>query len=94
MKAHIPYREIPKTERKALAVEAYRLSPYLRTVRFIAFLIPMVLAAVLSRGVSPGNDLSGSLVVTVLPALVLSAIIWEIFGRPRLRTEIERIKNA
>ena len=94
MKTHTTYREILKEERKALAVEAYRVSPNLRMIRFMAWFIPFVFAAALSREFPPGKDLVVSFGVTVPSALILSVLIWEVFGRPRLRAEVERIKNA
>jgi len=94
MKSRIPYSEIAKAERRALAAEAYRTSPTLRRVRFLAFFIPFMFAAALSRELALGKDIQSRLVVTLPSAGILCVLIWEVFGRPRLRAEIERIKNG
>lgn len=77
-----------------LAADAFRASPHLRTIRSIAFFVPFVLAAGLARAFPPGKDLALSLGVTLPSALLLSALIWALFGRPRLVAEIERMKIA
>ena len=95
MTTHINYRDIPKEERKRLATEAYRRTPRLRAVRFAAVFLPILLSGPLSDYVVPKNGpFLPHLSVAVVFALILSASIWETLGRPRLRTEVEKLKNA
>jgi hypothetical protein len=95
MNTHIRYAEIPKEERKQLEAEAYRQSPKLRTVRFAALLLPVALSiAPTDHFTPPDSSLFVHLVIRVACALVLSAMIWETIGRPKLKAEVEKLKNA
>jgi hypothetical protein len=94
MKTFVSYPEIPATERKALAVQAYRRSRPLRAIKFTAFLLPFFCYLAFSEEFARGASIPVRMLVGLAPALVLSLLIWEIWGRPKLRAEIERIKNA
>jgi hypothetical protein len=82
MKTPLVYREIPRAERKLLAAEAYRRSKTLRMIRFAAVFLPILLGGALTQEVG------------VSAAVVLCFAIWESIGRPKLRAEVERLRNA
>ena len=94
MKSHMSYREIPKAERKLLASEAYRNSRALRTIRFATVFMPIFVGGALAKEFAPADNFAMSLLAAVGFASVICAAIWEILGRPKLRSEIERLKNA
>lgn len=95
MTTHVNYRDIPKEERNLLAAEAYRRTPRLRVVRFAAAFLPILFSRLLADYVVPRNGpYISRLAVVVAFALILSASIWETLGRPRLRAEVEQLKNA
>ena len=94
MKTYIYYRDIDKGERKRLAMEASK-QPRLRVILFVSILIPLLLSGVLADSiVSKNGPFWEHLVVRLVSALILAGIIWEIFGRRRLRADIEKLKNA
>ena len=95
MNSPIKYRDIPREERKRLAAEVYRRTPRLRTIRFAAVFLPILLSGLLANYFFPksGQFLSRLSVVVVI-ALILCAIIWESIGHPRLKAEVEKLKNA
>jgi hypothetical protein len=94
MKTHIQYRDIPKAERKSLAAEAYRRSGYLRTVRFASIFIPILLGGAFANEFGPADQFLAQVAMSVAAALMLCLAIWESLGRPKLKAEVERLKNA
>lgn len=92
---HVNYRDIPKEERRQLATEVFRLTPWLRTVRFAAVFLPISFSGLLADQIVPRNGpYLSRLAVVVVFALILGASIWETLGRPRLKAEVEKLKNA
>ena len=95
MNTRVNYRDIPKDERKRLATEVYRLTPRLRTIRFAAIFLPILFSGLLTDSVVPkGGPLLPRLGIRVLFSVILCAAIWETLGRPRLKSEVEKLKNA
>ncbi|WP_157693928.1 hypothetical protein [Opitutus sp. GAS368] len=95
MTTHVNYRDIPKEERKRLESEAIHRTPRLRTVRFAAVFLPVLFSGLLANYIVPSNGpFLSRLAVVVVFALILGVSIWETLGRPRLKIEVEKLKNA
>lgn len=94
MKTPLAYREIPRAERKLLAAEAYRRSKTLRTIRFVAVFLPILLGGALTQDVGPIDNLLLRLSISISAAVALCFVIWQSIGQPKLRAEVERLKNA
>ena len=94
-KIPVSYRDIPKQERTRFVETAYHQKPRLRVVRFAAFLVPMMFSGLLTDlVVSKAGPFLLRLGFHILFAVGLCVIVWEIFGRPRLHAEVEKLKNA
>jgi hypothetical protein len=95
MNPYIAYPQIPSDERERLCKEAYRNSKSLRTIRFTA-----VFASLLFSGAFTGQLLLGGWVplthiaIRIAASLVICGAIWGIFGQPKLRAAVEKLKNA
>lgn len=94
MKTRIEYRDIPKAERKSLAVEAIRQSKALRMIQYASIMIPIMLGGAVAKEFVLPHHFFERLGITVGAALLVSLLIWESLGRPKLRAEIERLKNS
>jgi len=94
MTTQVSHSDIPKAEMKRLEAEVYRRSSKLRAVRFAAFLVPLLAYVSLAREVVLRNEPLPRLLVCLPFAAALSWIIWRLFGRPALRVEVERLRNA
>jgi len=95
MSPPVRYNDIPTEERKHLASEALRSARSLRTVQFTASFLPLLLSGSLADLVLPkGGPFLPHLGVRVIFAVILYAISWAIIVRPRLRAEVEKLKNG
>jgi hypothetical protein len=94
MTTYVRFRDIEKGERKRLSAEASR-QPHLRAALFAAIFVPLLLSGPLADYVAPMGSLSlAHFGARLVAALILAAIIWEIFGRRRLKADVEKLKNA
>ena len=74
---------------------AYHKKPKLRVVRFAALLVPMMFSGLLTDYVvSKDGPFLLRLGFHVLFAVGLCVIVWELFGRPKLQAEVEKLKNT
>lgn len=88
------YSDIPRDERKRLAVVAYRQSR-VRTLLFAAIFIPMLFSKTIADYVVPqSSSLLAHFGVTLGISLIFTAVIWESVGRGLLKAEIVKLKNA
>ena len=95
MKTHVPYRDIPVKERKELGAEVYRRSPGLKILLFVVVLGSVLGTKLVLDHVWPQKGFSLARSATAVGgAVILFTIIWEIFGRRRLRAEVETLKNS
>jgi hypothetical protein len=95
MNPSISYSDISKEERKQLAAEAYRRNPALRAIRFASIFVPILVSGSFANYVAPSGDLSFlRLGAAIAGAVLVNVLIWEAFGRRRLRVEIEKLKRA
>jgi hypothetical protein len=93
MKTYVHFRDIEKAERKRLAAEAVR-EPRLRATLFAAIVVPSLLSGPLANCVVQGGGPLARVSARFVAALVLAALIWEVFGRHRFRAAVEKLKNA
>ena len=98
MKTILTYGEIPASERNQLRKEALSKSKTLRALNFAAFLVPYILSVLLIEYILPmGPSLLRvgiRLGVQLLVGLALCALFVRLFVQPRLRAEIEKLKNS
>jgi hypothetical protein len=94
MITHAKLRDIPKAELNRLTAEAYRRSPGLRTIRIITFLIPFFTYISISRELAATHDPYFRIMVGVPVALIVSAVIWTLFGSRRLMIEIRALRKS
>jgi hypothetical protein len=93
MEAYVRFRDIEKGERKRLAAEVMR-RPRLRAALFAAVIAPILLSGPLADSVAPRGRPLEDIVARMVAAFLLAAIIWETFGRRRLRADVEKLKNV
>ena len=106
MLAQVSYAEIPKDEKKRLAAEAFRLTPGLRKLRLLAVFVSAFVSSLVSGAIgdrlisrrAPFESITAAFVaqwlIALAVALILYAILWESFGRHRLKAAIKKLKNA
>ena len=95
MNSRVNFRDIPKEESKRLAAEVFRQNPKLRIIQWVGVVVPIVVSAELTSSiVSKDGPFLLRLAISVSIAVALCAVIQEVFVRPRLKVEIERLKNA
>lgn len=95
MNTRVHYRDIPKAERKLLAAEVYRLTPILRIMQLAVVLFPVIFSGFLVDFIAPKSEsILVRVAVVAVSAAILSTIVWGIFGRPMLKAEVEKLKNA
>jgi hypothetical protein len=88
------YADISVQERKRLAVVAYRC-PGIRNSVFAAVLLPILFSGPIADGLAPhGISFIAHFGIRLAVGLVFSAVLWESFGRRRLKCEIVRLKNS
>lgn len=91
----VRYEDIPKAERRRLATEVYRSSRSLKVITLLAILMPVLLVAPLGRSFIP-KDVSreARLGIQILATVVLCVSFMELVARPKLRAEVEKLKNT
>ena len=93
MTSYISYRDIPKGERKRLAKEALRL-PRIRAIWIPSFFVILLVAGLITDRIVPRQAMLAHLVVDVAIAMTLYAICYALLIGPRLKIEIEKLRNA
>ena len=95
MTPHVTYRDIPRAERKRFAAEVFRLNPRLRNIQLAGVVIPVAISVVVTDSIaSKGSPFLLRLGISISTALILCALVQELVVRPRLKTAIEKLKNA
>ena len=97
MSAFVPYADIPKDERQRLAKDAYREEPVIRIILFAGIMGSIVFSDIVVRYVVSRHGpmtLPKHLGLRLAAALFFTGIVWESFGRRRLKAAVEKLKNS
>ncbi len=95
MNPYMSYRDIPRAERKELARQAYRQTPALRRLMHGSMLaMPFIGGAMARHLLPPSPSFPVRLGVDIACSLIVWTILWETFGRRRLKAEVEKLANS